>query len=140
MSTLNKIQGRSEQELSLKVEKSVPPKTSSTVTQSDPKVPDSINPRGIQEVLRDSNGPVSNSAAPSYEETREVAQKLQSRIDELASDPHQVEIHTDESTNEFVIEIKDPEGKVVKQFPPEKVLNLREKLDDLSGMVIDEMI
>lgn len=78
--------------------------------------------------------------APSYEETREVAEKLQKRLDEAAPDPHLVAIRNDERTNQFVIQIKDPDGKVVKQFPPEKVLNLHRKMDDLSGMVIDEMI
>lgn len=76
----------------------------------------------------------------SYEETLAVAEKLQSRIRELSPDPHSVSIRTDEESSRYVIEIQDPDGKVVKQFPSEKVLNLHQKLDDLSGMVIDEMI
>ncbi len=75
-----------------------------------------------------------------YEETVEVAEKLQNRINEVASAPHKVSIQQDESTEQFVIQIQDPNGEVVKQFPSEKVLNLHQKLDDLSGMVIDEMI
>ena len=88
----------------------------------------------------DTQGRPSSDTSPSYEETRAVAAKLQKRIDEVAVDAHKVSIRNQEETNQFVIEIQDPDGNVVKQFPPEKVLNLHQRLDDLSGMVIDEMI
>ncbi|MFN2369863.1 MAG: flagellar protein FlaG [Candidatus Krumholzibacteriia bacterium] len=37
-----------------------------------------------------------------------------------------------------MILIKDAQGEVIKQFPPEKILNLNQKMDDLVGIIIDE--
>ena len=70
---------------------------------------------------------------------QEIADRLQESIDRVSKDPHQVAFHKDSQTDRYIIEIKNADGSVVKQFPPEKVLNLMRKLDDLSGMVIDEM-
>ncbi len=77
--------------------------------------------------------------AATWQETQEVAAKLQEKMDALSPDDHQVSIATDESTQAAVIQIKDRSGEVIRQFPPEKVLNLYRELDDLSGMVIDAM-
>ncbi len=73
------------------------------------------------------------------EQIQEIATRLQESLDRVAKDQHQVTFHMDSQSNQFVIEIKNTDGTVVKQFPPEKVLNQMRKLDDLSGMVIDEM-
>ena len=70
---------------------------------------------------------------------QELVDKLQANIDQVSADPYQVGFRMDDQTDETIIEIKDPDGRVVKQFPPEKVLNLQHKLDELSGMVIDRM-
>ncbi|MFH2052306.1 MAG: flagellar protein FlaG [bacterium] len=50
---------------------------------------------------------------------------------------HEVGIHQDPDTGATVVEVRDGNGNLIRQFPPEKLLNLRRKLDDLSGMVID---
>lgn len=97
-------------------------------------------PKGVKELTQEKENAPGRRLQATLRETEEVAQKLQDRIDEVAKDPHQVAISTDEHTRASVIQIKDPNGKVLKQFPPEKVLNLHQRLDDLSGMVIDEMI
>ena len=83
---------------------------------------------------------VSSSSFATYEEAMEVAEKLQARLLEITDNPQKVSIRIDEEVDQYIIEIKDSQGNVVKQFPPEKVLNLHKKLADLSGMVIDEMI
>jgi flagellar protein FlaG len=69
----------------------------------------------------------------------EFARKVQETISRVAPRPHEVIFRLDEASNGFVIEIRNPDGSVVRQYPPEKLLNLRRRLDELSGMVIDEM-
>lgn len=54
--------------------------------------------------------------------------------------PLQVDFRPDERNNGFVIEIRTESGDLVRQFPPELILNLRRKLDELSGMVVDHVV
>lgn len=70
---------------------------------------------------------------------REFARQVQQELERVAPAPHEIAFRRDESTNGFVIEVRNPDGSLVRQYPPEKLLNLRRKLDELSGMVIDEM-
>lgn len=72
-------------------------------------------------------------------EAGEVARQVQEALDRVAPAPHEIVFRRDETTNGFVIEVRNPDGSVVRQYPPEKLLNLRRKLDEMSGMVIDEM-
>jgi uncharacterized FlaG/YvyC family protein len=140
MTTINSTLGSSAPENASKVQESTAQIRKPKVNIPDREHANPLMPRGVDDVLPEVAEPVGRPETPSYGETKEVADKLQSRINELAPDPHLVAIHNDDSTNEYVIEIKDPDGNIVKQFPPEKVLNLRKRMDDLSGMVIDEMI
>ena len=71
---------------------------------------------------------------------REVTQKVQTAIDKASKDPQNVEFRHDDRSGGFIIEIRSPSGELIRQFPQEKVLNMRDRLDDLSGMIIDEMI
>ena len=71
------------------------------------------------------------------DQVQDLAVKLQLALDEAAAEAHSVSFRVDPRTEDFVIEIHDPEGELVKQFPPEIMLNLRQKLDELSGMVLD---
>jgi len=121
--------------------------TERTRPEQDLPVPASPTPRsgqpqpvGQPDPREGTDNDPNQRVSATLEETQEVASKLQEKIDEAAWDHHLVSIVTDEETQTSVIQIKDPEGEVIKQYPPEKVLNLHEKLDDLSGMVIDEMI
>lgn len=65
--------------------------------------------------------------------------QLQETMNEQSAQPHAVGFRQDPETREVVIEIRTMEGEVIKQFPPEKVLNLHRRLDELSGIVIDRM-
>lgn len=140
MASINSVLGRSDPEIVRQVEKTAPEVSAPKPPSKSGEIANPLMPRGVADVLPETLSTPKAGTAPSYQETQEVAEKLQDRINEIASEQHQVAIHHDEDSKGFVIEIKDPDGKVVKQFPPEKVLNLRDKMDDLSGMVIDEMI
>ncbi|MBK7671592.1 MAG: flagellar protein FlaG [bacterium] len=78
---------------------------------------------------------------PAYdpEAAREYVHQVQEALQKLVPEPHSITFRQDEATHGFVIEVRNPDGSVVRQYPPEKLLNLRRKLDELSGMVIDEM-
>lgn len=73
------------------------------------------------------------------QQAREYAQHVQEVLQRAVPAPHKITFRRDEKTKNFVIEVRNPDGSLVRQYPPEKMLNLRRKLDELSGMVIDEM-
>ena len=75
----------------------------------------------------------------SIDDLRNMVTEIQENLNNTSHKPLKVGFRMDERTEGFVIEIRNENGELVKQFPPEKVLNLRSKLDELSGMVIDEM-
>lgn len=83
--------------------------------------------------------PVPGDHALDPEAAAEFARKVEETLNKVAPKPHEVAFRVDETTNGFVLEIRNPDGTVVRQYPPEKLLNLRRRLDELSGMVIDEM-
>lgn len=83
--------------------------------------------------------PPGTDPAADHAAMAEMVDQMQKAIAGTAAAPHTVAFRQDEETNDFVIEIRDPKGDLIKQFPPEKVLNLRRKLDELTGMVIDQM-
>ncbi len=84
--------------------------------------------------------PAQETAAPPLdtETLKEAAQDLQDALAKSRPEEWHVAIHEDETTGTIVIEIKDADGEVIKQFPPENLLNLQRKMADLAGVVIDE--
>lgn len=64
----------------------------------------------------------------------ELAQNL-----ETLGQGHTVAFREDEDTGAPIVEIRDRNGEVLNQFPPEIILNLRKVLADLSGVVINRM-
>ncbi|MFO7653919.1 MAG: flagellar protein FlaG [Candidatus Krumholzibacteriia bacterium] len=75
------------------------------------------------------------------EEVTEFVARLEEALVRATPEPRQVRIRQLEQVSEFVVEVLNREtGELITQFPPEKVLNLRERLDDLVGMVIDRTI
>ncbi len=83
--------------------------------------------------------PQANPAQELEYDPRELDQALAELETHLRSlnRGHEVGIHQDTDTGATVIQVRDGNGNLIRQFPPEKLLNLRRKLDDLSGMVID---
>ncbi|MCB1183262.1 flagellar protein FlaG [bacterium] len=75
---------------------------------------------------------------PSLDETKRLAAEMQEALSRASREPLTVDFRADERHNGYVLEIRNKEGDLIRQFPPEKVLNLRSKLDELSGVVVDE--
>lgn len=114
------------------------------------QIQEGIAPRAAGRADRSSReaAPTAPEAAPAPapaapvidpEAASEFARQVQEALDRVAPAPHEIAFRRDEATNGFVIEVRNPDGSVVRQYPPEKLLNLRRKLDEMSGMVIDEM-
>ena len=140
MSAISSIPGNSDTALTAQIEKTAEPLTEVDKQKTTVEMQENTQADTVDSENKSIQKPSSLDNTQSYEDTLAVAEKLQSRIDEFAFVAHTVSIRRDEETKRYIIEIKDPDGVVVKVFPPEKVLNLHQKLDDLSGMVIDEMI
>lgn len=56
-----------------------------------------------------------------------------------AASGRQLAFEIDEGTDAVFVEVKDQEsGEVLKQIPPQEVLELRQRLDSMIGMIFDE--
>ena len=64
--------------------------------------------------------------------------KLGDALAKVRPQPYKVAIHEDQESGQLVILIKNAKGDVIKQYPPEKILNLHQSMDDLIGMIVDE--
>ncbi len=137
MASISTLKGVTDSSLVGQVTEKTRPAQEPSASASEPAFP---APPPMKEIREQEETAPNRRIKATLEETQEVAKKLQERIDEASQEPHMVSITTDHKSNTSVIQIKDPEGRVIKQFPPEKVLNLHQRMDDLSGMVIDEMI
>ncbi len=73
------------------------------------------------------------------DDMRTAVAEIQEAIDLSASEPLMVAFRPDDTSLSFIIEIRNTNDELIWQFPSEKVLNLRSKLDELSGMVIDQV-
>ena len=104
------------------------------------RTPEISPPQGVRKVINNNKENDLQRHPVTETEVRELVSALQETVDKAAKDLHRIGFRQDYQTKTYIIEIKDQEGNLVKQFPPEKVLNQQRKLDELSGMVIDEMI
>lgn len=75
----------------------------------------------------------------SQERIQAMVEQLKKTMEQYSAKPHAVGFRQDPVSDKVVIEIRNPQGDVIKQFPPEKLLNLHRRLDELSGIVIDRM-
>ncbi len=52
---------------------------------------------------------------------------------------HQLKFEVDDRSDEIVVKIIDTDsGEVVRQIPPEEILNMRARIDEVIGMMVDE--
>lgn len=68
---------------------------------------------------------------------REVADQMQKEVDALGK--HSLEITYAEDADRFVVSVVDSETReVIRQIPPEALLEARRQLDELRGMLFDD--
>ncbi|PJA77229.1 hypothetical protein CO151_00015 [bacterium CG_4_9_14_3_um_filter_65_15] len=82
--------------------------------------------------------PAPKAVPTDQEDMAALAKELAQNLESLGQG-HTVAFREDEETGADIVEIRDRNGEVLNQFPPEKILNLRKVLADLSGVVINRM-
>ena len=90
-------------------------------------------------------GPDQDRPAPApkldLEAARRAASDIQQTIDQYAKEPRDVAMRYDDRHDLFVIEIREHDsGELILEYPPEKILNVRDRLDELIGAMIDRKI
>ena len=72
------------------------------------------------------------------EKQEEALKEQAARISkQISGEAQRVEVARDERSGRFVMRVVDSDsGQLLRQFPPESVLKVNERLDELSGMLL----
>ena len=74
-------------------------------------------------------------------EFHELAAHLQRALAAAIPEPCSVCFRWAEEDNLFILEVRsESTGELIKQYPPEKILNIRRRLDELLGVMIDRQV
>ncbi|MCX7822284.1 MAG: flagellar protein FlaG [Syntrophobacterales bacterium] len=74
----------------------------------------------------------------SLEETRKLAEEIQKYLSEINIS---LSFDVDDKTNDIVVKIINREtGKMIRQIPPEELLKLRQKLEELVGVLVNKQV
>jgi hypothetical protein len=78
---------------------------------------------------------------PDLATVQRAATEIQQTMNTFAKEPRDVDLRYDDDHRLFVIEIRNREnGELILEYPPEKILNVRDRLDELIGAMIDRKI
>ena len=70
-----------------------------------------------------------------------LADHLQRALAAALPEPCSVCFRWAEEDNLFILEVRsESTGELIKQYPPEKILNIRRRLDELLGVMIDRQV
>jgi len=76
----------------------------------------------------------------SQKDLEDAVKEIQQRFASIGSN-FKFGLYTHRETKSIVAQLRDKQtDEIIKQFPPEEVLNLREKLQDLIGLLFDEKV
>ena len=71
----------------------------------------------------------------------EIQQDIAKINDQLESMNRSIRFSIDESTKDIVVKVVDENtGEVVMQIPPDEMLKLRERLSEMSGLLVREQV
>ena len=79
------------------------------------------------------NGDVKES--PSKEEVSQAAEDIQKRLDAMGTN---LNFSVREELETVVAQVTKSDGELVRQIPSEEILQIREKLNELVGLLFDE--
>ena len=139
MATISRIGGITNPQLTGQVAESARPQPENPSLRSEREIQGPPSPRGVNDTPAYQEAVSQQNEFPTPDQIRATVEKLQRTMDEYSAEPREVGFRNDPTTDTVVIEIRNREGELIKQFPQEKVLNLHRKLDELSGIVIDRM-
>jgi len=84
---------------------------------------------------QDKQGRASESPGMEKGKAKELVEEVQSYLEDLNI---QLSFDLSEKTEEVVVRVIDRDtGEVIRQIPPENLLDLREKLKELRGVLLD---
>lgn len=79
-------------------------------------------------------------AEQNFEEMRQLGEEIQERLDQMGTSLG-FSLHKDEATEIVVARISNMEsGELIRQIPSEEILQIRERLDELAGLIFDEEV
>lgn len=71
----------------------------------------------------------------------EIEQDIEEMNDQLKSMNRSIRFSVDENSKDIVVRVVDENtGEVVMQIPPEEVLKLRERLSEMSGLLVEKQV
>jgi flagellar protein FlaG len=74
------------------------------------------------------------------ETAEEILNSIEKINIQLESTNRSIRFNVDESTKDIVVKIVNKDsGELIKQIPPQEALRLKERLQDMLGLIIEEM-
>lgn len=85
--------------------------------------------------------PADKAPVTHQDEFHALAVHLQQALAAALPEPCSVCFRWAEEHNLFILEVRsESSGELIKQYPPEKILNMRRQLDELLGVMIDRQV
>ena len=85
--------------------------------------------------------PADEVPATHQDELHALAMHLQQALAAALPEPCSVSFRWAEEHNLFILEVRSvSSGELIKQYPPEKILNMSRQLDELLGVMIDRQV
>ena len=82
---------------------------------------------------------IDSSAAADQKATEQAVEKLEKTLSELKHNKLEFTVH--EKTGRTIVKVVDQDtGDVIKELPPEELLDLAAKLEEMSGVLFDRKI
>ncbi|NOX34968.1 MAG: flagellar protein FlaG [Deltaproteobacteria bacterium] len=84
---------------------------------------------------------LSKEIKPSEVSRKDVEGMVETLKDLTKTIQTKLDFSVDESTNDFVVKVIDKDtNEVIKQIPPESLLKLQEKMQELTGFLLSDII
>lgn len=76
-----------------------------------------------------------------HNDTEELKRKLEEANEQMKLMNRSIQFSVDERSKDIVVKIVDKSsGEVISQIPPEEVLKLRERLQKMTGLIIEKTV
>ncbi len=74
-------------------------------------------------------------------EAEEIKKGIEELNGQLATMNRSIQFSVDQGTHDIVVRVVDKQsGEVIKELPPESILRLRERMEELSGLMVEEQV
>lgn len=113
---------------------SIPAIQKTNVHKGDIEV-DNLNPQSVAQITALSG---TNRQQQTIEDT---VQQLQKAIDAIQGPPRTLEFSIHEKTNAIMIKVLNKEtGDLIREVPPEKILDLAARMMEITGIIVDKKV